>query len=161
MDNRIFSVNGFMSNPLMLINAIRLAFMQYDEHGRNPAFQAQSFLFDINYGIIVFSGKATPENGRSPFIRPMGSESFTPSHEQLADILLQWLQHNPEQVKSVVHHKHEYTNDCDHDGHNKLGWLVYVNNWSYIQIKDGWLTKSYNDHDIVFAFKPAYIWYGK
>lgn len=41
--------------------------------------------------------------------------------------------------------------DADHDGSNKFGWRMYVENWGRI---DG---ETYS----MFAITPSYLWYGK
>jgi hypothetical protein len=41
--------------------------------------------------------------------------------------------------------------NLDHDGSNKLGWRVFVEDWGYVDHRWG----------VICAVKPAHIWFGK
>jgi hypothetical protein len=131
MDNRIFNVNG-MGNEL-LGDALKLAFKQCGESTKAVAWK-----FIPEKGIVLlWAGR----EDATKFIAPLGAES-------VAALISEWL------LGDEAHSMPPPSgwDECgDHDGSNKQGWRVYVEDWGHV---DGM-------YQAICAIRPVYLWYGK
>lgn len=130
-DNKIFKING--SGSEMLENALELAFMQ---HGRNTTCEAWSQ--SNRHGLVLHWHNNSPNAISLP--SPLSAKECLP----IAEV---WLRNDF--TKSVE--LDEWCNNLDHDGHNKLGWLVYCEDWGHVG----------GTSSAICAIKPCYLWLGK
>lgn len=130
-DNRIFNVNG--SGEAMLAMAIRLAFLQ-----KGDMTVARAFKVVPEKGLVFYWHHDPNEN--HPLL-----PGVTP--EMLANVAMEWLK-SPEAKQMPVT---GWDADSDHDGHNSLGWRVYVEDWGHVA----------GSSCAIAAVKPAYLWHGK
>lgn len=131
-DNKIFRVNGAGIERLKA--TLKLAFSEPDhDHERN----ALGWVVDKEHGLIFMW---TVDSESNCFPVAMGAD-------QCAEIAMRWL--DTEEAKQVT--LDEMGDDCDHDGHNTEGWLVYVENWGHVG----------GNHYALCAVKPCFMWHGK
>ena len=133
MDNRLFNING--KDKEMLGDTLRLAFLQ---NGNNT--KAVSWKEDLQYGLILCW--YCPENDNTYHKFPTGLPA-----DKVLDIVWAWL----EEVDISKMILKSWEKDADHDGDNKRGWRVYVEDWGHI----GSISNA------ICAIKPIYLWYGK
>jgi hypothetical protein len=127
MDNRVFNVNG--QGDEMLLVTLRLAFQQ-----ESPKCTAKAYIIDPVKGMILL----WHTDGGIAFPSQLSPEAVLP-------IVSSWLASKPEiECKS-------WDGDHDHDGHNSLGWRVYVEDWGHVK----------DIFHAICAIKPAYLWHGK
>ena len=123
MDNKRFNVNGVCKDRLY--KALELVMMKR---------KVKAWDIDDEKGFIIY-WNATKNNNKFPVKLDVN---------EITDIVWKWLESEEGQ-------EFEADGDIDHDGHNKRGWLVYVDAWSKVA-----------DHDYsIVAIKPEYLWYGK
>ena len=130
MDNRIFNVNG--GGEKLLRQTLNLAF----EQGGFP------------YKCVAW--KETKENGLIfCWSDPEGSYKLPIplGPETCADIALEWLKSDFAKTVDIP----DSCQDIDHDGHNTLGWNVYVEHWGHVG----------NEVYSICAIRPCYMWHGK
>ena len=127
MDNRIFNVNGKGDDTLLA--TLRLAFKQEGDRCT-----AKAYIIDPEKGMILL----WHSDGGTVFPSPL-----TP--EQVVPIVSAWLATKPD-IKCE-----SWDKDHDHDGHNSLGWRVYVEDWGHVK----------SIFHTICAIKPAYLWHGK
>jgi hypothetical protein len=140
MDNRIFRING--CGKQMLANVLELAIYQHGgcyEFDRNNH-KVKGWTFSQNHGLVLLWAPNENNPKHHKFIAPLGPQA-------LAETAYDWLA--TEEAKTVTHGQWE--DDCDHDGHNSQGWLVYCEDWGHV---DG-------DWRAFAAVKPVYLWHGK
>lgn len=143
MDNKIFNVNGRTKEQLRA--ALDLLLM--DEYGGHRKVEGWYFLKDKGF---VLTWHADVKLGSTAFTNALGQPKV-PTHEELTDILWEWLK-SPDAL-SVPHTGWDH--DADHDGDNELGWRLYTEDWGCVNRNGG------IDHYSIAALKPAYLWYGK
>lgn len=145
MDNKIFNVNG--RTKLQLELAVKLLLL--DEYNENNT--VSGWYFSKKKGLVLtwWVGDGCEA---TPFTDRMGKKS-TINGDELVDLLWNWL--NTEEAKSVFFEG--WDANADHDGHNELGWRLYVDDWGHVQKENGITI----DHYSIAAFKPSYCWYGK
>jgi hypothetical protein len=118
----------------MLLATIKLAF---DQEGENTT--CKGWFVTQKHGLVLTWCKT--DKG-STF--PLGAGL---SAEQVLPIVWAWLQ-SDEAAKTEME---GWDKDMDHDGHNTMGWRVFVEDWGHV------------DHEwgAICAIKPAYMWHGK
>lgn len=130
MDNRLFNVNG--KGDQMLKDTLALAFKQ---DGDNTTCEA--WIETQDHGLILL------------WLHRDGSNRLPA--KMTADGIFQtvkgWL--SSEFAKTVK--LSEWCGDCDHDGHNSMGWQVYCEDWGHVA----------NNPYAICAIKPAFMWHGK
>lgn len=139
MDNRIFNVNGYGSEQLAC--TLKLAFF-HGNFGKEKT--CNGWIESPKHGLILLS--YFNENDKvNKFPVPLYSEQICP-------IIEAWLNDLENDKKKLeTFEMIGYDANEDHDGHNKLGWRVFCENWGHV-----------NDmHGAICAVKPAYMWFGK
>ena len=131
MDNRIFKVNG--SGDLMLATALSLAFQQEGIRTTCSAYSSSK-----ENGLTLHWTDSDKESVKLP--SPLDSEQCLP-------IVKAWLE--SEESEDVV--SGAFEGDCDHDGHNSMGWIVYCEDWGHVGGK--W--------SAICGIKRCYMWHGK
>ena len=144
MDNRIFNVNGRTLEQLTL--AVKLLLL--DEYGDKQI--VRGWYYSEEKGLVLTSFVDAKYKAK-PFTDKMGS-SCEIEEAALVEVLWNWLKtDDAKKVKCV-----DLDADIDQDGHNILGWRLYLERWGHVN-NDGGMA----DHHTVAAFKPAWLWYGK
>lgn len=133
-DNRVFNVNG--EGDEMLLATLQLAF-NLAGYENKPA-TCQAWHFDPAHGIILFTCR---EDGSIELTAELTAEEILP-------LISKWLT-TPKAALSAG--KDKWDIDFDHDGHNKLGWRIYVDDWGKVG----------QFHNVICAIRPVFIWYGK
>lgn len=139
MDNRVFNVNGKGTETLTQV--LELAFNQLGKNTR-----AKGFVFDQKKGLIllwylpekVFGSEQ--HNKIQKFPAPLTANGVAP-------IVMEWL--SSEEAGQVQ--LSDWDLNIEHDGHNSLGWRVYVEDWGHIG----------NYNGTIAAITPAFMWHGK
>lgn len=135
MDNVIFNVNG--KDLDLLTDTLKLLFKQ------RRIQTVKGWQFSENHGLILLW-----TNGPWPN-KPNAIQLLAPSTaEEVAPQVFAWLK--SEQAKSMPEPT-GWDADCDHDGHNSLGWRVYVEDWGHVN----------GNYEAACAIRPAYMWHGK
>tara|TARA_B100000700_G_scaffold311500_2_gene393790 strand:- start:200005 stop:200409 length:405 start_codon:yes stop_codon:yes gene_type:complete len=134
MDNRLLNVNGRTKEQLTL--ALALAF----KSEYNKDVKAVGWRVTNEHGLILFEHAPENREGYNSFIVP-----HTP--EQCATMIWDWV--NSPDAKNIE--LSDWCGNIDHDGHNRLGWQVYLENWGKVA----------GEQFVICAAKPAYCWYGK
>jgi len=141
MDNRIFNVNG--RGLSMLTSTLKLAFWQnagcYDKSQDTET--VKGYTVEKDKGLILLWAVDEKDPSHQKFIAPLTAEAVAP----LVDL---WLK--SDEAKQIPFERWE--DDCDHDGHNTLGWRVYCEDWGHVG-RAGW--------HATIAIKPVYLWHGK
>lgn len=132
MDNRIFNINGKGSE--LLLKALELAFFRGDS---DKPTTCKSWRQCEENGLILLWWKSDNANN---FPAALSAIDCLP-------IVEQWLK--SDFAKTVKPSK--WCNDLDHDGHNSVGWQVYVGDWGHVGPETA----------VICAIKPSYIWHGK
>jgi hypothetical protein len=132
MDNKVFDVNGREQD--MLLDALKLVFKQC---GTNTT--CKGWFVTQKHGLVLTWYKDTKS---APF--PLGAGL---SAEQVLPIVWEWLK-SEEAGKTEME---GWDKDLDHDGHNTLGWRVFVEGWGHVA----------DSSAAICAIKPAYMWHGK
>lgn len=130
-DNRNFDISGDSKNQLLKTMECLLAGDKEGEEGK-----VNGFVYDEEKGLILMSYG----DDMNKFPVPLGAKALT-------DIVWDWLQ--TDEAKAVKHTGNDI--NMPHDGHNEIGWRVYVEAWS--RVGDRWGS--------IVAVKPKYLWYGK
>lgn len=130
MDNRVFNVNGRTQE--MLAMALSLAFKQEGDNVK-----AKAWRFIPNKGLVLLWSATS---GSNVFPAPM-------EPHEVASMAMRWLQ--GDEAKNMTFEG--WDEDHDHDGHNELGWRVYVEEWGHVG----------SEHYSICAIRPAWMWYGK
>lgn len=148
MDNVIFNVNGRYKNQLNMALMTRMA----QEHFKHS---------DVEFDIVKLDAIAknnikgyftSEENGlvlcwtEVKNMQGWHPVTFT-GVKDLTDFVWNWLQSSEAKYTKMQ----GWDDDCDHDGHNNLGWRVLVEDWGHVDRR--W--------EAFVAIKPAYLWYGK
>lgn len=131
MDNRLFNVNG--DGSALLKQTLALAFAQF----RNDKVLCREWIQTKENGLILL---CAPTERASPFPVPLNAEGCFPMVET-------WLKSDV--AKEVETDKQ--CNNLDHDGHNTLGWQVYVEKFGRVG----------SFSNVICAIRPAYLWHGK
>lgn len=134
MDNRVFNINGTGSE--MLARVLALAIEQ--EGCVNSG--VKSFSRDPQKGLILHWVEVGDLGGEHSIMGKPGSQAL--AEMVLAELEEDWVQAVP---------LGRWDKNADHDGHNKEGWHVYVEDWGHIG----------KYRCVVVAVKPAWMWYGK
>jgi len=139
-DNKLFSVNG--RGVGTLAKALELSL--YQEFGDDKSYGGGNhtftgFKFSPTAGLILTTTFHPDPSKYSTFNTPLNCQDT-------AEFIHHWL-HGAD-AKSVP--LGSWEDDCDHDGHNTIGWRVYVGDWGQI---DDW-------HGFI-AVKRVYLWHGK
>lgn len=135
MDNRIFNVNG--RGKEMLLATLSLASVQ-------EGLKFKGWYFNPKAGLVLTW--CTPNtNSRNVSSFLCGKDGL--DAEGIVDSVWDWLQ--SDQAKTVPLGEWEY--NCNHDGHNTMGWRVYCEDWGHVD----------NDAYTICAVKPCYMWHGK
>jgi hypothetical protein len=146
MDNRIFNVNGKTKTQLKLALDCAL----FDEYGE---IFIQGWYISPKKGFVLVSSITDEDKTKvNPFTDRLGIPSSVNAHE-LLDILWNWL--SCEESNTIE--CEEWDKDIDQDGVNMLGWRLYTEDWGCIHGDEYDNLQQFS----LFAFKPAYIWYGK
>ncbi len=127
-DNAIFNVNG--ESLEKLVKTLELAL-----DGKT----VKGWKIYPDKGMCLYRYDSTSDKSLNLF-----PTSITAS--QAAQMVFQWL--STDEAKKIP--CKDWDSDAHHDGHNKLGWRVYTEDWGHVH--DDWN---------VVAIKPAYMWYGK
>jgi len=135
-DNRIFAVNG--SGEENLLKALELAFLQrtYRSDPRCIGWTTSEKGLVLKWAV----GSNDTTTNKFPGNGLLVSEVFP--------IVWSWLQ-TPKIIETVELVKWE--GNADHDGHNTVGWEVYVEDWGHVG----------GDSYAICAVKPVYLWHGK
>ncbi len=145
-DNMVFNVNG--GGKEKLAATLKLAF--FDHH----SFPCKAWSFSKEAGLVLswHYDKNDPK-GTYPFPTALNAESCV-------DFVWEWLQ--SEDAKTVMQTGSDV--DADHDGHNKLGWRVYLEEWGYVYgetSENGVKQYAPGGNTAICAIKPVYLWFGK
>jgi hypothetical protein len=133
MDNRIFNVNG--SDSKYLQATLNLAF------GHSWGYKCKAWAEDEKSGLILLWADADKDSG---FKFPVAM-----SADEVFPLVNTWLR--GEFAKKVLTNADGWDGNCDHDGHNSVGWRVYVGDWGHVN----------NSPYAICAIKPVYLWHGK
>ncbi len=131
-DNRLFNVNGIGSE--MLVKALELSFMQESDRTH----MCSGWMQTEEHGLILCWSNSREDVNSFP---------SDLSAQECLPIVEQWLLGDFAKTVKLA----RWCEDNDHDGHNKLGWQVYCEDWGHVNGR--WET--------ICAIRPAYIWYGK
>ena len=131
MDNRMFNVNG--RNDVVLMDTLKLAFT--DEYRENTC---KGWIFDPKKGLLLV--QYGNEEDINKFPTDMSAAEVFP-------FVWKWLKSDESRTVELE----SWERDLDHDGHNTIGWRVYVEDWGHVNNRWG----------ILCAVKPIYLWYGK
>lgn len=148
MDNVVFNVNGLSKNQLNMAIMTRMA-QEY--------FNTSDVEFDIikldEIAIKHFKGCFVSKKHGLVLCwaeiknLPEWTSLRFRSVKELTDFVWDWLQ--SEAARDIE--MPDWDDDADHDGHNKLGWRAFVEDWGHVNKR--W--------EAFLAIKPAYLWYGK
>jgi hypothetical protein len=127
-DNKIFNVNGHGLD--MLTRTLKLVNDDDDSF--------RGLILDANHGLIWL--------WTNPHISRAIIYDIALSARQAAEITMQWLESNEPKPEMTG-----WDANADHDGDNKLGWRVYVEDWGDVG----------SINCAICAVRPAYLWYGK
>ena len=144
MDNKIFNVNGRTIEQLEL--AVQLVLL--DEYGQHDV--VSGYYVSPKKGMVITRDVTVGKS--KPFTDSLGNPKIIIGYKELASILFDWLMSPEAKTIECIGGDENYP----HDGSNDLGWRIYVEEWGHIRGDDNCL-----DHSSIFAFKPAYLWYGK
>jgi len=131
MDNQIFNVNG--EDEKTLNKALNLVFNQDGFAQTCIAWEE-----DKEKGLILLWHPKGENVSKLP--SAMNADQVTP-------IVWSWLLGDFAKSMELK----GWDGDCDHDGHNGLGWRVYVEDWGHVA----------GNFYAICAITPAYMWYGK
>lgn len=131
MGNKIFNVNGRGIEKLE--KTLELCFLQNSDNTT-----AKSWYVDEEKGLILQWSDSVVKG--TSLLAPMNANLITP-------MIFKWI--NSEEAKKIK--LEGWDCDHDHDGHNSLGWRVYVEDWGHIK----------SDWGAICAITPAYMWHGK
>lgn len=149
-DNVIFNVNGESKEDF--ISAVKLAL---SIRGRNPTTVA--FRYVKGRGLVFF-WSVPKEKDTIELMQEMNPE-------QAAEYAWAWLQKSPDaekEIKALSEIDEDddseesiansyWDRDSDHDGHNSVGWRVFVEDWGHVNGQwSAWL-----------CVKPVFVWHGK
>lgn len=129
MDNRLLNINGKSRELLAL--ALNVAFEQFD------CSFARAWI-ETSAGLVILWSDQDDKSYRFP--APL-------THEQVVPIVWQWFQSKKPEDFTLV----KWEENLDHDGDNKIGWRVYVEDWGHVT----------GISCAICAIKPVYLWYGK
>jgi hypothetical protein len=142
MDNRVFDING--KGALMLQKVIELACHQqrgcYDSHVDENSIKIAGYKISPKNGLIL-KWVCHPEKGDQKFLVPL-------KPADAIGMVMGWLE--TEEAKAIPP-KDSWDGDCDHDGHNSIGWRACCEDWGHV---DG-------DWGAIIAIRPTYLWHGK
>jgi len=131
-DNRVFNVNG--RGLEMLRSALKLAFQQ---DGDSTTAKAWRFVPEKGFVLLWVHNAG---DGSNAFPCPLSADAAV-------SMVWEWLE--GEQAKGM---KFEgWDADCDHDGHNSMGWRVFTGDWGHIA----------GNTYAICAIRPVYLWHGK
>ena len=129
-DNRIFDVNG---DDDMLKTAMTLAFQSAGKK------QCEAYAHSKNFGLVLLWSERV-DKGVIVLPSPMTASECVPMvHAYL-------LSKKSQEVDREGDEK-----DCDHDGHNTLGWRMRVARWGHVE---GFTAA-------ICGIKSVYLWHGK
>ena len=131
MNNRQFNVTGVTDEALF--KTLQLAFD--NEYGSNTC---SGWIFEPTHGLLLV--EYGNEKDINKFPTPMSSDEVFP-------FVKKWIKTD----EALTVELDGWECDLDHDGHNKLGWRVYVEDWGHVNGRWG----------ILCAVKPIYVWHGK
>ncbi len=144
--NMIFNVNGRGKEKLTA--TLKLAFSEYN---KNPC---KAWSFSKQAGLVLsWCYNKNGATGQHPLPVALNAESCV-------DFVWEWLQ--SEQAKTVIQTGNDM--DADHDGHNELGWRVYLEEWGYVYgetSENGVKQYAPGGNYAICAIKPVYLWFGK
>lgn len=130
-DNRVFNVNGFGDDQLL--STLELVFNQESDRCTCCGW------IDTKLGIILAK---YPSKDVIPFPSKKGLTA-----KECLPMVLAWLRNDDhKEVEMEGWDANHY-----HDGSNKLGWRVFVEDWGHVG----------NYHEAICCIKPAYLWLGK
>lgn len=138
MDNRIFNVNGHDKD--MLAAAIHMACAQDSSFEYNKRQKIAGYYINPEKGLVLLWATNERDARHQKFITPL-----TP--EAVSSMVWEWLA--SEEAQKIPHGPWDY--DMDHDGHNRIGWRAYCEDWGHVG----------NDPYSIVAIKPVFLWYGK
>lgn len=131
MDNRVFNVNG--SGDEMLLKALELVFLQDSENCKCTGW------FETKENGLVLCWSSSSKN-INPIPGKMTAKDCIP-------FVKSWL----DSEFSAEVNLSDWCGNCDHDGHNSIGWQVYCEDWGHVA----------NEFSAICGIKPAYMWHGK
>lgn len=124
-------MNDFLGdNPVIRVNGISIDRLRYAMK-LAQGFPAHGYKIDEEKGHLVFMRYPGAPDA-IPFPAPL-------SAERCAEIAFDWLSAQP------------YPPECDHDGSNKKGWLIWNDKWGQIE--------GYDYHSFL-AVRPEWIMFG-
>jgi hypothetical protein len=138
-DNRMFKVNGEGLEDLK--TALSLVFKQ---QGYNS--KAKGWSVSPEHGFVLYWYKEN--HSGVPGINEKIHALPGLNSELSAQMIWDWLQ-DKDTWKNNKYDSWEC--DADHDGSNKVGWLVYCGEWGHVG----------HSHASICAVKPCYLWLGK
>lgn len=95
------------------------------------------FSFDSGKGLLLWRSEG---KNVTKFIVPVNG--FT-----AAKLAFNWLKSKEAMSIPFI----EWDANVDHDGHNELGWRAYLEDWGKVG----------DNHGVLIAIKPSYLWLGK
>ena len=138
MNNRLLNINGESKELLKL--ALNVAFNQ-DLTTKNDIVPVQSWIESHEHGLILLWTQSSElAELATSFMSPM-------TFDTMCNMVWDWYTQNDPDKFKLEHWEH----DADHDGFNKKGWRVYVNDWGNVG----------NYSCVTCAIKPIYLWLGK
>lgn len=140
MDNRVFDVNG--KGYGMFVDTLKLALWQTGGcYETSKDYNVTGYAIDPQKGLILLSWISTSEKNTHKFLTNMTAEEVAP-------MVYKWLQ--TEEALAVP--PGQWDDDCDHDGHNSMGWRMFVEGWGHVGEYKG---------SAAICVRPAYMWHGK
>ena len=153
MDNAIFRVNGPLEKEGgfdFLLNAVELALRQKGFDGIN-GIRPSGWSFSPATGLVFYwSDPGTLYGGVQyhAFSAMPGETDFKGlSAEDTANVIRKWME--TEQAGDTE--LGQWCDNHDHDGHNTIGFLIYMDDWGHVG------DSSY----ALFGVKPCSLWHGK
>lgn len=131
MGNQVFNVNG--SGVELLSKALDLVFTQA---GYSPE-KCVAWKETKEDGLILLWSE---NDGAHKLPAPLLAKECLPMIES-------WLKSDFAKTVKLG----DWCNNKDHDGHNSIGWQVYVGDWGHVGF----------ERYAICAIRPAYIWHGK
>lgn len=149
-DNVVFNVNGQSKGDL--ISAVKLALSIRDRNLKTVAFRY------IKGRGLVFFWSVPKEKDTIELMQGMNPE-------QAAEYAWAWLEKSPDakaELESLAEINEDddseesianshWDRDSDHDGHNSVGWRVFVEDWGHVA----------GQWSASLCVKPVFVWHGK
>lgn len=142
MDNNIFRVNGEYNrygDTRQIELAVELI-MRQKGYKQDNRVRLNGWRKTEKHGLILYWADPHNKEGYNRF--PSGLEP-----KEAVDMIVKWLMSDDSNDVELD----KWCSDCDHDGHNGHGFLIYVEDWGHVN----------GEWEAMFAVKPCYMWYGK